>query len=320
MKKQNWKNIIDPCFNEMVKNYLSGIQLLRKLPNEGLFQISEDLNKTILSNNNLNSPFSLDDEQFIKTFVTDDLSNLILNADEQIENDSTKYINELLKIANRLPEKSKQFYIKEIEAMSNESDFIPIEGLTEKEKEIAINKYTKHFTSIVCSLFARSHFLNLDDIIKNEYGNNEDELFNDPVFCNGLMMSINYFFSQMAFKSTLNELLTKGDDLSLLKAIRIDKTSLYSNPIKMRLMKAQLSGDSEFLNKLGNAIKATPLQKEDVNNETYIVLRLFWPMGLYKLKHEELYYFLKDDCGLIPPSYPANFEKFLQRHIKPLFD
>ena len=57
MKKENWKEIIDPCFDEMVKTSLYVIREVRNLPNEGLFQMPEELNKTVLPDNNLNSSF-----------------------------------------------------------------------------------------------------------------------------------------------------------------------------------------------------------------------------------------------------------------------
>ena len=132
----------------------------------------------------------------------------------------------------------------------------------------------------------------MDTMFEKEGDSERDDLLLNPRMGNFMMSSFYHLFSQIAFKSTLSELLNKGDDKSLLKAIRIDKTSIYSEPVKNRLIKAQLSGDTKFLNKLGNAIKANPLQKEDTNHETYIVLRLFWPVGLYRLKHETLYDFL----------------------------
>lgn len=321
MKKRNWKEIIDPCFDEMVKSFLSEIRAARNLPNEGLFQMPEEINKTVLSNDNLNSSFTINEEQILNQLneIDKDLSNIILNLDEKIEKEIEEYLKSLLIIVNKLPEESRKFHTKEINSIYNNTAFIDIENLKGKEKEKTDDKNAKYFMSIILSIFSRYYFLTIDKQIE-EYEKREKELFNEPQFCNFLVSSFYHFFSQIAFKDTLNELLTKGDDKSLLKAIRIDKTSIYSEAVKNRLMKAQLSGDNKFLNKLGNAIKANPLQKEDGNHETYIILRQFWPAGLYRLKHETLYYFLKDDCGLIPPDYPSNFEKFLQRHIKPLFD
>ena len=111
MKKENWKEIIDPCFDEMVKSFLSEIRFARNLPNEGLFQMPEEINKTVLSNNNLNSSFAINDEQVINYLkeIDGDKTNLIFKALEKIGNESDS-TQELIDIANALPEKSKKFY------------------------------------------------------------------------------------------------------------------------------------------------------------------------------------------------------------------
>lgn len=125
-------------------------------------------------------------------------------------------------------------------------------------------------------------------------------------------------FSQLANQMTLMELkanIAKGDGNSLFKAVTIDKSVLYLDEVRVRVLTAQLSGDSKFFTKLGKAIVDNPLKKIGQHGKTYAVLKMFWFHGLYKLTNEELYDFLKS-CGLIPPSYPYAFEKFFQRHIK----
>lgn len=125
MKKENWKEIIGPCFDEMVKSFLSEIRAARNLPNEGLFQMPEEINKTVLSNNNLDSSFTINEEEFINHLkeIDSDKTNLIVKVVEKIGNDSDS-TQALLDIANTLPEESKKFYIREFNSISDESELI----------------------------------------------------------------------------------------------------------------------------------------------------------------------------------------------------
>jgi hypothetical protein len=90
---------------------------------------------------------------------------------------------------------------------------------------------------------------------------------------------------------------------------------LFLDEVKKRIAHAQLSGDNVFFNKFGRAIAGNPLKSPAQHGKTYSVLNLFWPMGLYKLTNEELYYFL-ESCALNPPDFPDAFQKFVRRHIR----
>jgi hypothetical protein len=82
--------------------------------------------------------------------------------------------------------------------------------------------------------------------------------------------------------------ISNGDDKSIFKAVTIDKSFLFIDNVKKRILNAQLSGDTDFFKKLGKALVGNPLKRIGQHAETYAVLNLFWFMGLYKLTNEEL--------------------------------
>ncbi len=172
--------------------------------------------------------------------------------------------------------------------------------------------------SILLSLFIRVSFNGIEE--SNEKGDvkKDTEHLKNPIVINKVMGFIFSTISQISHQKDMRELLNnikKGDDKSLFKAITIDKTLTSSEPIKNRIIQAQVSGDKAFLNKLGKATAKSPLESFRQHGKTYAVLKLFWNTELYKLNNQELYYFLKS-CGLKPPAYQDAFDKFMQRRIK----
>ncbi len=176
------------------------------------------------------------------------------------------------------------------------------------------------FLSIIISLLSRYFFVRLFEDQKE----NLDESIDYFKRSNASIAFINFVlssFSQIANLKTLADLkenISKGDEKAILKAVTIDKSYLYLDEVKNKIITAQLSGDNKFFAKLARAIADNPLKRIGQHYKTYSVLKLFWFHGLYRLTNEELYDFLKS-CGLIPPTYPYAFEKFVQRHIKSVY-
>jgi hypothetical protein len=233
---------------------------------------------------------------------------------------SSENVDDMIKICpemiKTLPEdESRQYYIKKLDVFNKHPELKPTSQV--------VDKNTVDFYSIVISLFVRYFFAkSFED--KKETVNEEEEIkyFKKSDVMIPFLGVVLSSISQLAHQRTLVELkgnIIKGDDKSLFKAITIDKTLLYVEEVKNRITQAQLSGDSDFFNKLGKAIASNPLKRIGQHGKTYAVLNLFWLMGLYKLTNEELYEFLKS-CGLIPPDYPYAFQKFVRRHIRPVYN
>lgn len=230
---------------------------------------------------------------------------------------SLENLEEILKICPTLiralpEEESRQFYTKGLEFFKGAPEFKP-----------DLNSFDKHsldFYSTLFSLIIRYLFVRLEE--EKKIINEEIEYFKKSDAVITFLGAILTSFSQIANQMSLTELkdkISNGDDKSIFKAVTIDKSSLFIDEVKKRILNAQLSGDTDFFKKLGKAIADNPLKRIGQHAETYAVLNLFWFMGLYKLTNEELYEFLKF-CGLIPPAYPDAFQKFVKRHIRSVYN
>lgn len=306
MQSASWKSKIDPCFDEVVKSYISLIREHKKLLGDGHFGIKEEyceyingidqhglyLNSEIQNGNVFECLNSLG---MTELAVFNDLEGNFRQRPEES-------FKSLISLLEAFPEESKEFYIKKFNSLLDGSFIIPVDGLSEKDKRKVIKRNTDKLSALLCSLLCRYLFIGLKGALKEEATEDGDLLKNPAVL--GLFLSSFYtLLAQIAHQRTIPELLAKGDDSSLLKAIAIDKSLLYSDAVKDRFMKAHISEDARFLEKVGKAISIKPINKEAQHYETYLVLKLFWKAGLSKLKREDLFYFLKS-CDLVPPNYP----------------
>lgn len=200
--------------------------------------------------------------------------------------------------------------------MSNGTFFKPTVGLPNEKRIKNIRYNTEELASSLFALIIRRELNDLESSIEDSF----NEFTEDPSEINFAMECIYSVFGQIAFQSTIEALLKKGDDKSLLKAIRIDKGIVSNEKFRKRMNKAQAFGDQKFIRNVARAISAKPLKKESPYYESYMVLRYFWLAGPCKLKPKELYDFLID-CEVRPgpPDYPDNLDKFLTRNIRPLF-
>lgn len=320
-KTDTWKSKIDPAFNEMVKTYLSLTREHKKLFGDGHFGVKDEFSENLKGLDQhgfyLNSEIQkgnifecLNSLGITELAVFNDLKGNVIQKQEES-------FNSLISLFQNFPERSKEFYTKKFNSILDGSFLIPVDGPSERDKNKVIKRATEEFSALLCSLLCRYLFLRLEEVLKEETIEDEDFIKN-PAILGFFLSSFYTLLAQIAHQRTIPELLAAGDDNSLLKAITIDKSLLYSDAVKDRFMKAHISGDAGFIEKVGKAISKKPLNKEAQHYETYLVLKLFWKAGLSKLKREDLYYFLKS-CDLVPPNYPYGFERFLHTYIIPLY-
>jgi hypothetical protein len=318
--KDSWKQKIDPAFDKLVKTYIAFLTPFEKSPREGRLNFPAEYIEPIIETSDMQDAYKTDMESLDGMFALLEKVGMASKNDIKIIHTfySSKNADDVLKICpemiSTLPEEeSKQFYRDKLEFYKNHPELKP-------DSEI-LDKNTLDFYSFVMSLLIRYLFVKLYSDGK-EIINDEIDLFKKSGVIIPILDVILSSFSQLANQRTLAELkenVIKGDDKSLFKAITIDKNFLYLDEVKKRITQAQLSGDSDFFNKLGKAIASNPLKRIGQHGKTYAVLKLFWLMGLYKLTNEELYEFLKS-CGLIPPDYPDAFQKFVRRHIRSVYN
>lgn len=322
MKKNNlnkWALKIDPAFDKFVKIHVNSLEQFERNPMEGKFSFPPDFVEPIIQKSGWQGPYDseLSHGMDLFSFVTKigavnkkDLRpffKIVSLIDTEDHKSLLKTCHTMIKA---LPEEeSRQFYIQSLKPYKDVSDLNSLIGSSEKAN--------LDFYSIIFSLIIRYLYVKCFEEEK-PVNNDQIEYFKKS---NAVLSVLNVtlsLFSQIANSITLTELkqdISKGDDKAIFKAVTIDKSILYLDEVKARIITGQLTGDSKFFTKLAKAIADNPLKKIGQHGKTYAVLKLFWFMGLYKLTNEELYDFLKS-CGLIPPAYPYAFEKFIQRHIK----
>lgn len=310
-----WKLKIDPAFDKVVKIYVDFLSNLEASPTDGSLTLPEDLKKSVLEKSDLNTI----DISSVSTFS--DLFSFVQKTGGITENE-LKIVFDLISsldvkepdeicnicsvIVKSLPEEeSRNFYRNKLECFKN--------GIKNEKEEM-------DFASVVISLVTNYLFTILFSEERDLIDNNN--YLKESNVIGTILNVILSGFSQMAHQATLADLkedIIKGDEESIFKAVQIDKGFLFMDKVKERTLTAQFSGDTKFLKKLGNAVSSVPLKIPKIHGKTFAVLQLFWPHGLYKLTYEELYDFLVH-CGLIPPEYPSAFQKFISRHIKPLYN
>jgi hypothetical protein len=97
--------------------------------------------------------------------------------------------------------------------------------------------------------------------------------------------------SGMIHGESLCKLVTKaknGDDQAFCKAIQIDRTILFLPFAKERLIKAQLSNDGQFLEKLALKLKSPILGKKIKYRTLWLTFALLDDEGFLTLPHEDL--------------------------------
>lgn len=321
IKRSTLKSKIDPCFDEVVKPYISLIREHKELLGDGHFGIKDEYCEYI---NGLNQHgFYLNSElqkgnvpECLNSFGITELA-VFNDLEGNIRQNPEEFLNSMISLTQGFPEESKEFYIKKFNSLRDGSFIIPVDGLSEKDKKKVIKINTDELSALLCSLLCRYLFLWLEKVLKKE-ATEDDDFFKNPAILGFFLSSLYTLLAQISHQRTIPELLAAGDDNSLLKAITIDKSLIYSEAVKERFMKAHISGDAAFIVKVGKAVSNKPLNKEAQHYETYLILKMLWKAGLSMLKREDLYNFLCS-CDLIPPNYPDGFDRFLRRYIIPLY-
>jgi hypothetical protein len=314
-----WKEKIDPAFDKLVKVYVAFLDQLERSPNEGQLALPDDLAKTVSKRLNTHDLGNIEaDRDFFnyikKTGMTEsnDL-DIFLEVIDSLSN-YDKTLATCFKLIKRLPEEeSRQFYTTKLNHFRDDPEFKPLSEV--------INSSNLDFYSIIFSLLSRYFFVLLFED-EEEVITDEIDYFNNSNAISTFISFTQSTFSQLATQLTLEELRNKileGDDKSIIKAVRMDKSILYLDAVRDRVIEANLSGDTKFFSKLGNAMSNNPLKNPAQHGKTYAVLNMFWLHGLYKLTNVELHEFLTS-CGLIPPAYPTAFQRFVRRHIRSVYE
>ena len=338
--KNSWKEKIDPNIDKPIKAYLIFLRTIYNLPNDGQISVKDEFKESINKNSNFQSFYKHEFKKEMLGFhkgiglINEEelrmLKNLLFsinkynNTLKKLQKTTTfqfftklqLYIQtgkikmgmkSLQKLAEKLPEEeSRKYYIGKIK------------GFTEDMHKKHFFQIQEDFISVAFTLIVRNVIVKLEEMSNTEDEQAGVEHLKDPIVLNQIMGFLYSVTTQIAHQKNMSDLLddiNKGDDNSIYKAVVVDKTLIYYEPVQKRIFEAQISGDIEFRKKLSKGIAKKPLESIGQHGETYATLCLFWKMELYKLTYSEIHYLLTS-CGLHPPSYPDAFNKFMQRHFK----
>lgn len=95
-----------------------------------------------------------------------------------------------------------------------------------------------------------------------------------------------------------------GDDDAFCKVVRVDKTALFGIPyFKIRLRRAQLGKEPQFLKSLARAIEARPLARKVKYKKLMLIFSMLDAEGfLYELPLERLFA-ICEDLGVYGPEF-----------------
>lgn len=127
--------------------------------------------------------------------------------------------------------------------------------------------------------------------------------------------------SQVTYKKSLQTLYEEaraGNDESLFKLLRVDKTLFDHEWLRKRTLQEMFKANNAFFKKLGDAIKGEPPIEKMRRGKLKFILYMFWSYGLNKLTIPELAEFL-ESCGFELEPDLETLRKFINREIKPLF-
>lgn len=310
-KTRSWKGNIDPAFDELIKVYMDFIRLSHICDNNKskryLFLDAESLkilerksypplSQKPKPNPRKNKKTAND---IINLGASADILNILKVFNFKDGTLSIENIKAIFNMMNGLPtEESKTYYRKHFDILQSPEKLCAfIEGKSSKEIE-------KHLIGLGMELATLMFHTGLkgywDDV--NRY--HEGKKVNKLNIISMVMLQVYNAISIIAYKKPLTMLIEearKGNEKSLFSAIHLDKTLFDVKWVRKRIRKAFYSGDSDFLKQLGKAIIKPPLANKVIYGEIVFILAIFWPMGLYRLKNEELMELLKD-CGIMMPK------------------
>lgn len=315
--KDGWKKKIDPAFDKTIKNYLLFIKHIEKIPNDGQIEFEGNLKDIVNQNLDFLKSGKLDFNEIVKMSLqnglADDSACKVIFQLINPTGDWNRLFENIDKLIERIPEdESKKYYHKKFREFITDESIKPPFNLSKKHVD---------FLSVILSLLIKYFLTDIDKVFEKETTKEDIDKLKNPVILMTCIRLIHVIFYDIAYQKSLIQIvkeINNGNDESLFKAIRIDKGLLSTKPVMERIQNAQITGDKEFLNRVGKEITNNPLKKVGQHGKTFSVITFFWLSGLYRLKNYELHCLL-ETCGVIPPPYPDGFDKFMQRYIKPLF-
>lgn len=314
MKKTTWQQKIDPAFDELIKIYKDILEQCHLPTNTG-YLAPEDESFNFLE---LNGFPSLTGMYEALKFDQNTISELTRHGAsknfEHISSPPEDLNKQVLRLVESLPAKSRAYYLKKLEPnLSVEEGQARLKGKFKEEKQRLQNDLNMDFKT----LNFHAGIIGYWDLKKSKKSIDKSRVDRLALIMN-TSFQVYDRISQLTHKTPLKTLIeqaSNGDDDALFKAIQIDKALFDFEWVRKRIRKAMHSGDYQFFDNLGDAIKRTPLENDIEHGEIRLVLSFFWEMGLCRLNDTELMELLKAS-GVRAPCNKDSFARLRRRIIR----
>lgn len=319
MKNNTWQHKIDPAFDELIQVYRLFLEECKLPANTGFIYLADD-NLKVMEEDGYPSLTgdSAPHEENSAAIVE-------LGADEDVLLISTflaqfmgkKNLPEIISVmhplrqmADGLNKKSKEYYLKRFAPLSSEE-----EAKAYFADNTELISWFKDLTADFAALFLHVSFKGILASRQNEQCDLKDLNINKLSFTKTALANIYNTISELTHRTPLQNLVAlaaSGDDAALFKAVQIDKTLVDEEWVRIRIRKAQYSGDHKFFEQLGEAIRKTPLENDIEYGELLLILKFFWDKGLYRLTYPELRDLIEAG-GLRLQEDPGTFKTYIYR-------
>jgi hypothetical protein len=308
MEASSWKEKVDPAFPKLISSFLKKLEEVKFPSNEGYVYISEKQFEELKSNDFPEMPNVYEYFNPIASFINDEdiinkhpiLAHLREFSEGNEEGSNSKILSAADKIVSLMNEDSKKHYQKYYENIDLRAEY-------ETMKEEQRRDYIGHNLSILYHglIIAREdNFIPKEDILES---------------IRRTLLRVGNAISMLINQKGLQELYSEakaGDDDSLYKLFKIDKTLFDREWVRRRIRKAMYSGDGEFFKSLSESIKVDPLNNRKTRIIEYLVLAYFWDFGLYRLTIPETMDLFERSGIYMTNNDEIKFRKFHDRFKK----
>ncbi len=327
-KKPSWYHEIDPAFNKVIKVYMKNLSLVNIPSREGhlVLTLGENHLKRIEREGypKLAKLYEKEDMRDVfddaKLVFLDELGDFALNTLKKEAKKKGIFLEKVFQIASFVKEKdSKDYYEKSFEPLRSDNTFRNhTSGMTKEE----LKEYGRKIHSDILSMLCHIFLLN-NESLKNDAKYIEMVSRNFLTYSKLLRRFIFFTWdviSLMNHKKSLRQLYNeaKKDDTSLLNLLQFDKTLFDHEWVRVRMRKAIYSGDLEFIDSVGDALKKGQFKTRKENLDITIALINFWKTGIYRLTVPQRMELLKNS-GIEFVQSEKSFDKIIER-IRPFVD
>jgi hypothetical protein len=321
MSSKSWKYKVDPAFDKLIKIYLNFLKVVQLPGNEGYITVDER-NLKILETEGFPSLASVYEHDKTTDTIIDFgylvgepiTEKEIREIAKEVKTKKINIFHIMMEISETMEQESRKYYEAAFKHFVSEEAYSRY--ISDKDKE-QIKDIAERVTSDGRSFWFNYLMIPLEDA-KEEI---KKSIEARHIKASTRMIKRNLFYTWDAVSllvngASLRELSKKakeGDDKSLFKIVKIDKTFFDHKWVRTRMNKAAYSADWSFFEALGKAIKADPLGHKRNIAELFLVLRFFWYFGLYRLSDADIHE-LMIDSGLNVQDNVETFGKYLRRN------